>query len=347
MVGILSTRRSSTCATGGWPSPTVWAGRQKPDKIEPGRDALVIGDSLSQVRGLVRVLERRGDYFVVAPLTAWIAEVRHLSAPCFYVRRSLVAQPPLEDTAVLREALDEWVVANDLGAPDVDSTTAHEGSAAVCVGTPIRLMFAEDAETHGLYELDLENGLARGIGDAGVRWANVGLAHDRARDVLIGSSAWEPLLRISPDGSQSEEFGHVGAEGLAIDNEGQVVYASLNDRFFTLDPVTGDVIEELEAPWTDANCLAFDRFSRTVYAIADRSLHAYDVEEREWRLVLGLPSTAQFCGLAFNPTNGRLFAGGFDDDQHILWEIDPDNGALREIGRSDVALAGGLAIITY
>lgn len=326
----------------------IHALRLPPDELEPGRDALILHEGQSFVEGRVRIIERRAqDRLIVVPLRAWVLEEQYNNSPCFLVPESMITQLPAEQSDMLEAALAEWESEGNLGRPDIRNVDAADVELSGCVdprSRPPRIIFSQDGNELGLYELDLKENVAISLGSSGVDDFTVGLTYDPLRNELIGSR-WDPLLRIAPDGSGYEELGTEGAEGLALDTESNILYASHNDQFYSINPDTGEVIENLEAPWNDANCLAFDRFTRRVYALADRGLFAYDVDVKTWERIGDFPTRAQFCGLAFDPSRHRLLAGGFDDQPSILWEIDPNSGTRSIIQLFDLELFGGLTVI--
>ena len=323
--------------------------------IRAGKPAMLLAGLGGQIEGSVEVLGERGELMQVRPLHAWWHGPKPApQAACFEVPRSRVLQPSGASAALFAEALEELVKAHQ-GKPPAWSTSPpapQRAGTETCIPVKRHLYFSRDDDESGLYELELdaaklkrnEARIAKHIGRSGVGSSTVGLTSDPREGKLIGS-AWRPLLRISPDGTKSEEFGGQGAEGLAMDPQYRVLYASINERFLMLNADDGELVAELKAPWGDADCLTLDEQRRILYALSDKGLHSYNVDTGENKLVRNHDNGAPECGLAFDPVNRRLFASGLGDNHRVLWSIDPTTGKETQFATFDIELKGGLTIV--
>lgn len=323
--------------------------------IRAGEPAMLLAGVGGKIEGRVEVLGERGELVRVRPLHAWWRGPEPAPrAACYEVPRSRVLQPSDASVTLFAAVLQELVKAHE-GTPPAWSSSppAHQRSGAeTCIPAKRHLYFSRDDDEDGLYELELdarnlkrnEARKAKHIGRSGVVGSTVGLTSDPHNRTLIGS-AWTPLLRIAPDGTRSEEFGGQGAEGLAMDPQYRVLYASINQRFLILNADNGELLAELEAPWGDADCLTLDEQRRILYALSDKGLHSYNIDTHEKKLVRNHDNGAPECGLAFDPVSRRLFASGLGDNHRVLWSIDPDTGKETHSATFDIELKGGLTIV--
>lgn len=323
--------------------------------IRAGDPAMLLAGVGGKIEGRVEVLGERGELVRVRPLHAWWRGPEPApSAACFEVPRSRVLQPSGASAALFDAVLRELAKVHE-GKPPAwsNSPPAHpRPGAETCTPAKRHLYFSRDDDEDGLYELELdarnvkrnEARIAKHIGRSGVVGSTVGLTSDPHNRTLIGS-AWAPLLRIAPDGTRSEEFGGQGAEGLAMDPQYRVLYASINQRFLILNADNGELVAELEAPWGDADCLTLDEQRRILYALSDKGLHSYNIDTHEKKMVRNHDNGAPECGLAFDPVSRRLFASGLGDNHQVLWSIDPDTGKETHSATFDIELKGGLTIV--
>lgn len=204
------------------------------------------------------------------------------------------------------------------------------------------LYFSQDGNGNGLYRLNTSTGAATLVGISGVTGTTVGLAYNRYNDLLYGSK-FAGLLHIQRDGSGSVDVGGAAAEGLAYDPIRKVLYGAINGTFFTLNTSNGSKITDLAAPGFDAEGLAVDPSTGTVYAVGDDTiLKRYDPDTDTWTTVGDTGLNWDSGGLAYNYQRNRLYACG-EEQGNVLYKISPDTAVAKVIGDSGVNLRGGLA----
>lgn len=313
-----------------------------PTRLGAGVLAIMVD---TPVTGRFRIDSVDGREAVVQPDRVWSdAEDRPVPS-CFTTSIASLLLPPANMPEMLNDALAELESQRTREPLSIDAVTLAVGDGEDCPAmSSWRLVYSEDDNEDGLYEIDLESLTLEQLGRSGVTGHTVGLAYDPQEDVLYGSG-WQPLLRIRPDGTQSTEFGNRGAEGLAFDPVDRILYASHLDNFFLLDPDTGDVIETLDSPWTNGKCLAMDTLRRRVYALSDDELWSFDIASREWLRIQAYPYIWSRCGLAYDISHDRLVAFGREDALNDLWSINPETGAATSLGSIDRRLQGGLTFV--
>lgn len=320
----------------------------------PGEQGMLLRGLGGQIEGSVEVLDEHGDLLRVRPLNAWWrGSGSPPQAACFEIPRSRLLQASGANDKLVANALKELAEAPDQPTPTWSNppTARPPTETAVCMPARRHLFFSQDANEDGLYELELSNTgpnearSAQPIGPSGVGTSTVGLTNDPRDHTLIGS-AWRPLLRMRRDGTPPEEFGVQGAEGLAMDPQYRVLYASINERFLILDAERGTLVAELKAPWEDADCVTLDERGRVLYALSDEGLISFNIDTHESKRVGNQQSGgASQCGLAFDPISRQLFASALGDDAQVLWSIDPETGQATQFATFDIELKGGLTIV--
>lgn len=215
----------------------------------------------------------------------------------------------------------------------------------------VRILYSEDDNEEGLFEIDRVEGKLRNIGGTGRASDTLGLAANTELSVLY-ASLWNPLATVSfgPNGEvdQIESFGVRGAEGLAYDSVNGRIFASRGREFFIAWPGlerSEDIRPEEEIPWEDAECLAFDPASQSVYAISVSTLWRYDVRDETFERVRTYEEQWDDCGLAFDPTARQLLAFGREDAPNWLLSLTPDTGEATRFIELDRHLRGGLAVL--
>jgi len=204
------------------------------------------------------------------------------------------------------------------------------------------LYFSKDNDGNGLYYLDTETGKATHVGISGVTSSTVGLAYNEVSDILYGSK-WSTLLHIRRNGSEAEDVGGAGTEGLAFDPNLTTLYGAINGRFFIMNPETGEIIEDLPGPGFDAEGLAVDPSTGTVYAVGNSNdLAAYNPFTREWTTIGDTGYNWYLGGLAYDPGQDVLYACASAQGTY-LYIIDPYTAYATVIGDAGVGLRGGLA----
>ena len=232
-----------------------------------------------------------------------------------------------------------------------DSGTRQYYGGAKVVGQSIKhkdvpfggvLYFSQDDNSNGLYRLHIVTGVATHVGASGVTSSTVGLAYRTNKNYLYGSK-WSELLKIARDGSGAVDRGGEGSEGLAYDPKKNLLYATINNSFFTMKKSDGSKIADLAAPGFDAEGLAVDPNTGIVYAIGRSTLlRKYDPDTDTWSDVGDTALDWASGGLSYNPGLHMLYACG-SNQGNDLYMIDPDNAAVTKIGEAGITLEGGLA----
>lgn len=212
---------------------------------------------------------------------------------------------------------------------------------------PGTLFFSQDANSNGLYELNMDTGTSAlvGSGTSGVTGSTVGLAGRAANEPLVGST-WSTLVETEQDGSGATQFSTESAEGLTYVASSDLVYAITNNDFRSISPSTGLVVEDLMDPADDLEGLAADESTGIIYAVGnDTNLWAYDISADSWSVVFDTTINWDDGGLAFNEVEGLLYAiGATSGTTDALYSIDPVAQTVTEVGSTALSPAkGGLA----
>lgn len=226
------------------------------------------------------------------------------------------------------------------------------------------LFLSVGGNTNGLYFVDHDIAETHQVGDGntGVVENGTGLTHTGVRKPMIGSNAFA-LHQIELDGSGASVIGdgsgQAYTEGLAFDEQKNVLYASSNGFLHIRNPETGETIETVLSPpdQPDIEGLAFDADSRTLYGLARgfesqpehrRGLFVLDVDKSQgewtWNEVGDTGGLWENAGLAFNTADRMLYATGLNGDSSALFRIDPETGETTRVGNTGLETAeGGLA----
>jgi hypothetical protein len=222
--------------------------------------------------------------------------------------------------------------ANDGDVCAIDEACVGGSCVPLAGGT---IYFSQDNNGNGLYWIDKNTGAGTLVGTSGVTSANVGLAYDPNLDLLYGTM-WADLLHIQRDGSGATNVGGDGQEGLTYDHVNDVLYASINGSFRTVNRTTGVNITTLAAPGFDAEGLAVDVANGVVYAIGDsNNLGVYDIANDSWAIVGNTGLNWDQGGLAYDPTRGVLYAISGSQGAN-LYEIDPATAAPALVGPTGI-----------
>lgn len=196
---------------------------------------------------------------------------------------------------------------------------------------------------NGLFQLDPATGASTlvGLGRTGVTTSTVGLTETGDPELLLGSRFFG-MLQIAADGSGSTLIGTTGMEGMAYDPRSGILYGAINGEFFTVDPVTGSLIQTLAAPGDDVEGLA--ALDGKIYGVTRESsrLLYYSPATNTWTLVGDVGVSIFNPGLASDPLRKTLYFKGLGQN---LYRIDPDTAAATLIGSTGISNGGGLAFV--
>lgn len=219
-----------------------------------------------------------------------------------------------------------------------------------------QLYFSQD-NTGDLFRINTTTGQATLVGSnaTGVTSNTVGLAESASAGVLQGST-WTDLSRINSDGSGFTNVGAIsgafdGAEGMAYDPVNNVLYASINGSFGTVNQATA-VSSALAGPGNDVEGLAWapGGTNGLIYGINRDNglLQVYDIAGNAWTTVGDTGITWLDPGLAYDPGADVLYAIG-DPNTDNLYRIDRFTAAATSIGALNLpggTDGGGLAFIS-
>ncbi len=208
------------------------------------------------------------------------------------------------------------------------------------------LFFGQDNNANGLFEIDRSTGTATlvGLGSTSMTSSTNGLTETPNPAILMGS-VFNPLVNIASDGSGSSVItGSASAEGLAMDLQTGIIYATINSQFFTVHPVTGVNTGALAAA-PNAEGLAADPDSGLIYAIGPggTNLSVYNPSTNTWSTVGSTGITWLDPGLAFDHLTGFLY--GVDNTTDSLYRINPNNASTVLVGPLGTNGGGGLAFV--
>lgn len=225
------------------------------------------------------------------------------------------------------------------------------------------LFLSVGGDANGLYFIDHDIAVAYKVGDGNTEVVEngTGLTHSGAENPMIGSNGFA-LHKIALDGSSvsviGDPTGQPFTEGLAFDDQQNVLYASSNGFLHIRTPETGETIETVLRPpnQPDIEGLAFDPETRTLYGIARgfeshpehrRGLFTLDVDmpqgEWAWNEVGDTGGLWTNAGLAFDADGRMLYAVGRMNDLGGLYRIDPETGNTVRVGAIRV---GGINLET-
>lgn len=246
-----------------------------------------------------------------------------------------------------------------------DNSTGNEpegpGGEFVFEAPDYGLFLSIGGNTNGLYFIDhvIAEAFKVGDGNTGIEENGTGLTHTGVLNPMIGSNAFA-LHQIELDGSSfsiiGDPTGQAFTEGLAFDEQQNVLYASSNGFLHIRNPNTGETIETVLSPpnQPDIEGLAFDPHSRTLYGLARgfeshpeqrRELYFMDVnvptEQWVWQTTGDTGGLWENAGLAYNRENSMLYASGRRDDPGALFQIDPGTGTTTRIGDTGLQSAEG------
>lgn len=203
------------------------------------------------------------------------------------------------------------------------------------------LFFSQDGNSNGLYEVDINTGVATLVGASGVSGSTAGLAPSADEALLYGSEPFG-LNHVQADGSGAVFIGGATMEGAAYCSGNDTLYGAINGSFFTVNYTTGAQIASLAAPGFDVEGIACDTDTNTVYGIGDGTdLVAYNIGTDSWSTVGSIGVNLDSGGLAFDPS-GVLYAIGAGTAGALIM-IDPATAAVTTIGSLGTNAAGGLA----
>ena len=208
-----------------------------------------------------------------------------------------------------------------------------------------KLYFSEDSNSNGLFLLNLSTGSATlvGSGITGVNGSTVGLTESDDPEILFGSR-FSGVMIIAADGSGSTRLGTKTIEGMAYDRESGILYGAANGSFFTLNPTTGAVIQNLPGTLGSADVEGLAVMDGKVYGLADDGgLMVYDPGTNAWTLIGNIGMDFDQAGLAADPLRKVLYAKG-NDSQDLFW-IDPNTAAATVVGSTGLANGGGLGFV--
>jgi hypothetical protein len=204
------------------------------------------------------------------------------------------------------------------------------------------LIFSQDFNGNGLYDINTSTGVATNLGISGVLGGNVGLAPSGTAGVLFGSQPFG-LLNTNADGSGAAgPLGGQGIEGLAYDAMNNVLYGQINNDFFTVNQATGAKVDNVADAPGDMDGLAFGRGG--VFGLDDisNSLYFFDVDLNIWSLIGAIGIAVNDPGLAYDPSADLLYAIGGSN----LLRINPGTGLAEVVGAHGLgSVGGGLAFI--
>jgi DNA-binding beta-propeller fold protein YncE len=214
--------------------------------------------------------------------------------------------------------------------------------------TPVvsHLFFGQDSNANGLFELDRSTGTANivGAGSTSMTSSTNGLTETPNPAILLGS-VFNPLVNIASDGSGSHVIsGSADAEGLGMDFETGIIYATINNAFFTVHPVTGVNTGAL-AGAPNSEGLAADPATGLIYAVGPGGpdLSVYNPGTNTWSTV-GTTGVAWLDpGMAFDSTSGFLYA--VDNVTDSLYRINPANASTVLVGPLGTNGGGGVAFV--
>lgn len=209
------------------------------------------------------------------------------------------------------------------------------------------LYFSEGLNTNGLYRLSTTTGSATLLGKSGGLQSDVGLSATANEGVLLGSSPFD-LVLIKTDGSGTTLIdGSPTTTGLDYDYEEGTWYGAQTLQFFTLNPVTWQIDQQLPTPPIMISGLAYG--DGRIYALGGSDqLAVYDIAASTWSL---FPQNVNFhnsdadYGLAYDNFQHVLY-GKADGDPN-LYRINPVSGASSVIGNTGIVHGGGLAFVGH
>jgi hypothetical protein len=209
---------------------------------------------------------------------------------------------------------------------------------------PGTLYYSRDNNENGLYTVDVATGAASPVGDGvtGVTSNTVGLTESNDPAVLWGST-WTDFTIINADGSGANVLPtNFQAEALGYEASSGVLYGSINGQFFTVDPATGQRVDEtLAEPDADIEGLAADASTGLVYGIAGASnspLYVYDPVGDDWSTIpMSVDVDWDSVGLAFDPGTSLLYAINENGDVYSITLT----GQVTPIGNLGIDGGGG------
>ena len=221
------------------------------------------------------------------------------------------------------------------GGGDFGTHSRHGGGSG-------RLLFSQDNNSNGLFQLDLGTGAATlvGTGATATTSSTIGLTETADPTLLLGST-YLSIAEIATDGSGATVIsGSADAEGLAMHIGTGVLFSAINEDFRTLDPTTGAVLTGLATPPQDVDRLGVDPDGNVKYAF-----YVYDIGTNNWSQVGDTGIDWEDPGLAFDHLNGVAYAT--DAGTGSLYRIDPGTGAATLVGSlgTSTSAGGGVAFV--
>ena len=222
------------------------------------------------------------------------------------------------------------------------------GSTSVLVAQS-GLYFSEDGNSNGLWSLNTSTGASNNLGVTGVTTRTVGLAPSSMATHLFGSSRAD-LHQIRTDGSGFGNLGGADCEGMGYHRSADILYATRDGAFFTLDSSVGGQVNSLPNPSKlDYEGIAFDIKRGLVWALVgggsgDTTLYAYEPTSQIWSKMFDTQIDWHTPGLAHDPKADLLYVK--DTVTSALISIDPNTGNLQKVGDTRLSTGGGLAYVT-